>query len=185
MFERPDAPKFVSEQSLIADLITITKQQEMSPEKSHTEGSDFNYSHLSEEHDIYLSRMKESTNKKIKEEQKLPVNLNFTAEAQQELEQHKKKEEERQVKFQDNVTKISYKEAKEDKRKQKKDYVNPQLLVQSMALRLKNYDMYEHAKRFEEHTVEGMLAEDAEMQTYDMFLQDIQQDVESDHEELP
>ena len=99
MFERPDGPEFVSEQSLIADLITITKQQDISPDKSHTEGSDFNYSHLSEEHDIYIAKMKESTNIRLKKEQEKPVNLNFTEEAQQNLKKLKSEDEEGKVKF--------------------------------------------------------------------------------------
>jgi len=36
-----------------------------------------------------------------------------------------------------------------------------------MALRLKDYNMYEHAKRYEDNTAEGLLAEDANMETYD------------------
>ena len=99
MFERPDGPEFVSEQSLVADLITITKQQDISPDKSHTEGSDFNYSHLSEEHDIYIAKMKESTNIRLKKEQEKPVNLNFTEEAQQNLKKLKSEDEESKVKF--------------------------------------------------------------------------------------
>lgn len=99
MFERPDGPEFVSEQSLVADLITITKQQDISPDKSHTEGSDFNYSHLSEEHDIYIAKMKESTNIRLKKEQEKPVNLNFTKEAQQNLKKLKSEDEESKVKF--------------------------------------------------------------------------------------
>ena len=99
MFERPDGPEFVSEQSLVADLITITKQQDISPDKSHTEGSDFNYSHLSEEHDIYIAKMKESTNIRLKKEQEKPVNLNFTEEAQQNLKKLKSEDEEGKVKF--------------------------------------------------------------------------------------
>jgi hypothetical protein len=99
MFERPDGPEFVSEQSLVADLITITKQQDISPDKSHTEGSDFNYSHLSEEHDIYIAKMKESTNIRLKKEQEKPVNLNFTEEAQQNLKKLKTEDEEGKVKF--------------------------------------------------------------------------------------
>jgi hypothetical protein len=54
----------------VVDLITITKQQDISPDKSHTEGSDFNYSHISEEHDIYLAKMKDGTNNRLKEELK-------------------------------------------------------------------------------------------------------------------
>lgn len=99
IFERPDGPEFVSEQSLVADLITITKQQDISPDKSHTEGSDFNYSHLSEEHDIYIAKMKESTNIRLKKEQEKPVNLNFTEEAQQNLKKLKSEDEEGKVKF--------------------------------------------------------------------------------------
>jgi hypothetical protein len=84
---------------LVADLITITKQQDISPDKSHTEGSDFNYSHLSEEHDIYIAKMKESTNIRLKKEQEKPVNLNFTKEAQQNLKKLKSEDEESKVKF--------------------------------------------------------------------------------------
>ena len=115
MFERLDGPNFVSEQSLIVDLMTITKQQDISPDKSHTEGSDFNYSHISEEHDIYLAKMKDGTNNRLKQEQKQPVNLNFTEEDKKEVEKLKNEAEEGKVKFQDKVTKITYKEAKEDK----------------------------------------------------------------------
>jgi hypothetical protein len=99
MFEWPNGPEFVSEQSLVADLITITKQQDISPDKSHTEGSDFNYSHLSEEHDIYIAKMKESTNIRLKKEQEKPVNLNFTEEAQQKMKKLKSEDEEGKIKF--------------------------------------------------------------------------------------
>jgi hypothetical protein len=45
--------------------------------------------------------------------------------------------------------------------------------------------MYEHAKRYEDNTVEGFLAEDAEMQTYDEFLKEINKDIESDNDGKP
>lgn len=44
---------------------------------SHTEDSDFNYSNISGEHDKYLKKVRLTTNKKLNDEQKTPVNLNF------------------------------------------------------------------------------------------------------------
>ena len=178
MFERENAPEFVTEHSLIADLLTITKQQEISAQNSHSDGSDYNYSYMSQEHNNYLTRMKEATNKKIEEERKKPINLNFTAQAAEELKalkQKQKQEEEKKLKAieeQQQPQRLQFKP--EQKKTTRKDQIDPVKLAQNIALRLQNYDMYEHAKMYDANTVEGMLANDTELQTYNQFLTNIQ-----------
>jgi hypothetical protein len=80
--------------------------------------------------------------------------------------------------------KISYKEAVKDDLGKKKNFIDPIKMVENIAMRLKNYDMYTHAKTYEAYSLEAILADDLEMPKPEDFFKNLQQDSDSEGNNL-
>ena len=68
---------------------------------------------------------------------------------------------------------MSYKDAREDDKANKKNYIDPTKLVENIAMRLKDYDMFAHAKTFEAYSLEAILADDLGMPTPENFFKEL------------